>query len=114
MDTTIAVALLGILGSFITYLLAKPQQKADVTGVISEAANTSVETLLRVMDELRSGMDEIRSTNELLKCEIDKLVEENLLLQGEIHELKVQNDKLLAENIKLRKEIHKLTSNLSK
>jgi FtsZ-binding cell division protein ZapB len=113
-EPTIAVALLGILGSFITYLLTKPQQKADVTGVISEAANTTVETLLRVMGELRTGMDEIKSTNELLKCEIDKLVEENLLLQGEIHELKVQNDKLLAENVKLRKEIHKITSEFSK
>lgn len=39
MESTIAVALLGILGSFITYLLTKPQQKADVTGVISEAAD---------------------------------------------------------------------------
>ena len=114
MDATIAVAILGILGSVITYLFTKPQQKADVTGVISEAANTSVETLLRVMEELRAGMDEIKSTNELLKCEIDKLVEENVLLQSEIQELKVQNDKLLAENVKLRKEIHKLSTELSK
>ena len=114
MESTIVVALIGILGSIFTYLFTKPQQKADVTGVISAAANTSVETLLKVMEELRSGMDEIRSTNELLKCEIDKLVEENVLLQGEIHELKIQNDKLLAENVKLRKEIHKLTSELSK
>lgn len=114
MESTIVVAILGILGSFFTYLFTKPQQKADVTGVISAAAETSVETLLKVMEELRSGMDEIRSTNELLKCEIDKLVEENVLLQGEIHELKLQNEKLLAENVKLRKEIHKLTSELSK
>lgn len=113
-ESTVVVAILGILGSFITYLLARPQQKADVTGVISEAANTSVETLLRVMDELKSGMDEVRSTNELLKCEIDKLVEENVLLQGQIHELKIQNEKLLAENVKLRKEMHKLTTELSK
>jgi FtsZ-binding cell division protein ZapB len=114
MESTIVVALIGILGSIFTYLFTKPQQKADVSGAISAAANTSVETLLKVMEELRSGMDEIRSTNELLKCEIDKLVEENVLLQGEIHELKMQNEKLLAENVKLRKEIHKLTSELSK
>ena len=112
-DATIT-GLIGLIGIFLTWLLSKPKQKAEVTGVISEAASTSVDTLLRVMDELKTGMDDIKDTNELLKCEIDKLVEENIHLQGQIHELQVQNEKLLSENVKLRKEIHKITSNLSK
>ena len=112
-DATIT-GLIGLIGIFLTWLLSKPKQKAEVTGVISEAASTSVDTLLRVMDELKIGMDDIKDTNELLKCEIDKLVEENIHLQGQIHELQIQNEKLLSENVKLRKEIHKITSNLSK
>lgn len=112
-DATIT-GLIGLIGVFLTWILARPKQKAEVTGVISEAASTSVETLLRVMDELKIGMEDIKDTNELLKCEVDKLVEENIHLQGQIHELQVQNEKLLAENVKLRKEIHKITSNLSK
>ena len=112
-DATIT-GLIGLIGIFLTWLLSKPKQKAEVTGVISEAASTSVDTLLRVMDELKIGMDDIKDTNELLKCEIDKLVEENINLQGQIHELQIQNEKLLSENVKLRKEIHKITSNLSK
>jgi FtsZ-binding cell division protein ZapB len=112
-DATIT-GLIGLIGIFLTWIFSKPKQKAEVTGVISEAASTSVDTLLRVMDELKIAMDDIKDTNELLKCEIDKLVEENIHLQGQIHELQVQNEKLLAENVKLRKEIHKITSNLSK
>jgi FtsZ-binding cell division protein ZapB len=112
-DATIT-GLIGLIGIFLTWVLAKPKQKAEVTGVISEAASTSVDTLLRVMDELKLAMDDIKDTNELLKCEIDKLVEENIHLQGQINELHIQNEKLLAENVKLRKEIHKITSNLSK
>lgn len=112
-DATIT-GLIGLIGIILTWILSRPKQKAEVTGVISEAASTSVETLLRVMDELKLAMDDIKDTNELLKCEVDKLVEENIHLQGQIHELHVQNEKLLAENVKLRKEIHKINSNLSK
>lgn len=112
-DATIT-GLIGLIGIILTWILSRPKQKAEVTGVISEAASTSVETLLRVMDELKTAMDDIKDTNELLKCEVDKLVEENIHLQGQIHELHVQNEKLLAENVKLRKEIHKINSNLSK
>ena len=112
-DATIT-GLIGLIGVFLTWILARPKQRAEVTGVISEAASTSVETLLRVMGELKIAMDDIKDTNELLKCEVDKLVEENIHLQGQINELQVQNEKLLAENVKLRKEIHKITSNLSK
>lgn len=112
-DATIT-GLIGLIGIILTWILSRPKQKAEVTGVISEAASTSVETLLRVMDELKTAMDDIKDTNELLKCEVDKLVEENIHLQGQIHELHIQNEKLLAENVKLRKEIHKINSNLSK
>ena len=112
-DATIT-GLLGLIGIFLTWVLSKPKQKAEVTGVISEAASTSVDTLLRVMEELKLAMDDIKDTNELLKSEVDKLVEENIHLQGQINELHIQNEKLLAENVKLRKEIHKITSNLSK
>ena len=58
-DATIT-GLLGLIGIFLTWVLAKPKQKAEVTGVISEAASTSVDTLLRVMDELKTGMDDIK------------------------------------------------------
>lgn len=112
-DATIT-GLLGLIGIFLTWILARPKQKAEVTGVISEAASTSVDTLLRVMGELKSAMDDIKDTNELLKSEVDKLVEENIHLQGQINELQIQNEKLLDENVKLRKEIHKITTNLSK
>lgn len=112
-DATIT-GLIGLIGIFLTWVLAKPKRKAEVTEVISEAASTSVDTLLRVMGELKIAMDDIKDTNELLKCEIDKLVDENVRLQVQISELQVQNEKLLAENVKLRKEIHKISSNLSK
>lgn len=111
---TILVGLIGFFSTIFTWILSKPKQKADISGVISEAANVSIDTLLKVMEELRTAMEDIKGTNELLKSEIDKLIEENLHLQTQVEALKQSNVDLLAENVKLRKEIHKINSNLSK
>ena len=110
----VIVGVLGLFSTILTFILSKGKEKADVTNTIADAAEVSVGTLLRVMGELKVSMDDIKSTNDLLKCEIDKLIDENVLLQNEIHELKAQNQELLAENIKLRKEIHKLSARLPK
>jgi FtsZ-binding cell division protein ZapB len=114
LNDTVVVALLGIVGSVIAFFLGKPKQHAEVTGSIVSAAETSVEMLLKVMDELKLSMNEIKEANDLLKLEIDNLIEENINLQKEIADVKEQNIKLLAENVKLRKEIHKINTNLSK
>ena len=111
---TLIVGLIGIFTTFLTWILARPKQKADISGVISEAANVSIDTLLKVMEELRFAMEDIKGTNELLKSEIDKLIEENLHLQEQVQELKATNVQLVAENVKLRKEIHKINNNLTK
>ena len=109
---------IGLIGMVLTYIFSRGKEKADVTGTIANASAVTVETLLKTLEGLKasmdSSMDELKAANDLLKCEIDKLIEENVLLQTEIHELKVQNQELLAENIKLRKEIHKLSARLPK
>ena len=87
----VIVGLLGLFSTAFTFILSKPKQNAEITGTISEASSVAIESLLKVMEELRSGMEDIKEANALLKCEIDKLVEENILLQGEINNLKVQN-----------------------
>ena len=111
---TVIVGLIGLFSTVLTFIFTRPKQHAEITGTISEASSVAIDSLLKVMEELRSGMEEIKQTNGLLKLEIDKLVEENIQLQSEIHDLKLQNEKLLAENVKLRKEIHKLSKDLSR
>jgi cell division protein FtsB len=113
-NETILVGLIGLFSTILTFIFTRPKQHAEITGVISEASSVAIDSLLKVTEELRIGMDEIRHANDLLKLEISKLVDENVKLQAEIEALKVQNDKLLSENVKLRKEIHKINTNFSK
>ena len=111
---TVIVGILGLFSTIFTFLFTRPKQNAEITETISGASSIAIDSLIKVMEELRCGMEDIKKANDLLKKEVDKLVEENVLLQNQIHELKIQNDKLLSENIKLRKEMHKINSNFSK
>lgn len=112
-DSFIIYLLAPAIASFITWLFARKKQRADVSVSISEAAQTSVESLILVMDELRMKIEE--STKEIseLKLRTEDLIVENELLKIELQEVKDQNNKLLEENAKLRIEIHKLNNKLN-
>lgn len=111
-DDFIIYLLAPALASLLTWAFARKKQKADVSVSISEAAQTSVESLILVMDELKDKIEESTEEIELLKIRTEELILENELLRMDLEELKTQNRKLLEENSKLRIDIHRLTDQL--
>jgi regulator of replication initiation timing len=104
--------LLAPLAAFVTWILTRKKQSADISVSISEAAQTSVESLILVMDELKSKIEDSTSEIALLKVRTEELILENELLRMELEELKQQNTQLLEDNSKLRIDIHRLTNQL--
>ena len=111
---TAEVALIGlistIMSSALTWIFAKRKQDADISSTISQAASTSVESLLFVVDGLRTAIEESRNDLNELKEEMDTLIAENLILQQDIRDLKQQNELLHEENQKLMAEIKRIRS----
>jgi FtsZ-binding cell division protein ZapB len=104
--------LLAPIAAVATWALTRKKQAADINVSISEAAQTSVESLILVMDELKYKIEESTEEISLLKVKTEELILENELLRMELEEVKSQNRQLLEENSKLRIEIHALSDKL--
>jgi FtsZ-binding cell division protein ZapB len=111
-DSFVIYVLAPAIAALLTWVFARKKQNADVSVSISEAAQNSVESLILVMDELRTKIEESTEEIALLKIRTEELIVENELLRMELASLKEQNDKLLEENAKLRIDIHGLTDRL--
>jgi FtsZ-binding cell division protein ZapB len=111
-DSFIIYILAPIVASLLTWIFARKKQNADASVSISEATQTSVGSLILVMDKLKNKIEESTEEIELLKIRMEELIIENELLRMELEELKEQNRRLLEENSKLRIDIHRLTDQL--
>ena len=103
------IAIIGVLAApiaaFVTWLLNRRKNYADLYNVLSESSQTAVETMQVTMQELRIELVEA-------KDKIDELIAENELLRKDLQELKLQNEQLIAENRAFKRKIEELTRSI--
>ena len=110
MTETLVVAILGLIiapmVATVTWLLNRKKHVADIYGIITDSAQTSVETMQSAMETLNLELH-----NAQLKIEV--LIDENKLVQTELRALRVQNDQLIKENSALTVKIQELMEMLT-
>ena len=111
METTIIIAVIGVLAApiaaLLTWLLNRRKHISEIYNILSESSQTAVETMQMTMQELRIELTEAR-------VKIDELVEENAHLRSDMRELKEFNIRLLDENQKLKSQLDGLTETMKK
>lgn len=92
----VIVALVAPLGAVIIWLLNRKKHVAEIYGAISEAGQTTVETMQLTMQELRleliaarGKIDELIAENELLRADLADLRKQNYNLIGQVHDMRV-------------------------
>lgn len=109
MDTGLIVAVIGVLSApmavFLTWVLGRRKQVADIYSVMAESSQTAVETMQTIMEELRIELIEAKE-------KIDELIKENALLRIDLQELKVQNEQLITENRAFKRKIEDLSKSI--
>lgn len=99
MNDAILIALIGImaapLASFITWLVNRKKNVADIYSVFTESSQRAVETMQSTMETLHEEL-------ESAQLKIDQM-------QKELVELRYQNTLLIEENHILHKKIDELT-----
>ena len=89
-DSTLAV-IIGLLAApvaaFITWLLSRPKQKADVHSSVVTSASAAVDTIADVLNEVRSELAEARQEIEALRSENQSLHQMVIDLRKQVAEL---------------------------
>lgn len=89
-DSTLAL-IVGILAApfaaFITWVLSRPKQKADVHNSVVSSASAAVDTIADVLNEVRSELAEARTEIEALRSENQSLHQMVIDLRKQVAEL---------------------------
>ena len=111
METTIIIAVIGVLAApiaaLLTWILNRRKHVSEIYNILSESSQTAVETMQMTMQEVRLELTEARG-------KIDELVKENVHLREDMKELKNFNIKLLDENQKLKNQLDGLTETMKR
>ena len=94
MSEALIVAMVGLLAApfaaFITWVVNRKKNVADIYSILSESSQNAVETMQVTMNELRIELSEARQ-------KIDDLIAENQELRKDLASLKTQNEKLISQ-----------------
>lgn len=101
----VIVALITPIGAITIWLLNRKKHVAEIYGAISEAGQTTVETMQITMQELRielvdarQKIDELIAENELLREDLAALKQQNTDLMEQIHDMRVAYEQQLRQN----------------
>lgn len=105
MNEAIIIAILGLLAApvaaVITWLANRRKNIGEIYSVLTDSAQSAVETMQATMETLH---EELQAAQE----KIEQLIEENHKMQGELAKLRQQNMLLLQENHSLHKKVDDL------
>lgn len=71
------------IAALVTYLLARPKQRADIHNSVVTSASSAVDTIADVLNEVRVELEEAR-------IELQALREENHMLKSLVEDLRTQ------------------------
>lgn len=105
MNEAIIIAILGLLAApvaaVITWLANRRKNIGEIYSVLTDSAQSAVETMQTTMETLH---EELQAAQE----KIEQLIQENHKMQGELAKLRQQNMLLLQENHSLHKKVDDL------
>lgn len=98
-ESSLAALIIGLIAapfaSFITWILARPKQRADVHSSVVTSASAAVDTIADVLVEVRRELAEAREEIATLRSEnqsLQRMVVDLRKQVQELHNLKVGKD----------------------